>query len=115
MGDGWVTQRRFGLFGMMSEYVAFGCLHPDGQIFNVTTLAECQGMLSERMMSQPGHEPDACRVWLTFPRNPSPQRDRHQQRQQEREARQQDRQARHEQSVRDRGNRKQGRKGRKRR
>lgn len=111
-GEGWVTVKYFGLFNLTTEYVVYACLQPDGEIFDVTELATCQGMLRSQAFRLQGA--DCCKVWLTF--NPQQtQREKQQHRQQDRHARQQEHQARQEQSARDKANRKQGRKGRKRR
>lgn len=92
------------------EYTVYACLHPDGDIYEVTELATCQGMLNSTVFQQLGA--DCCKVWLTF--NPqTSHRDRQKQRQQERHT---ERQARHQQQgTNDSAGRKKGRKGRKRR
>ena len=63
-GEGWVTRKGFLSFFSMGQFVVYACLFPDGQIYDVTELSVCQGMLDSAAFRQLG--PDCCKVWLHF-------------------------------------------------
>ena len=48
----------------LGEYVVYASLFPDGDIYDVTELSICQGMLECQAFRQLG--PDCCKVWLHF-------------------------------------------------
>ena len=99
---------------MFPKYVVYACLDPDGDVYEVTEGAKCQGILhSEAFMS---FGSDSCKVWLTFGNANTTHRDRQKQQQQDRRQERYARQQQRQQSTNeDAGGRKKGRKGRKRR
>lgn len=113
-GDGWVHLKQAGLFGFNPEYVVYACLHPDGDVYELTEGAKCQGLLdSETFLSS---RADCCKVWFTFgPQTTHKDRQKQQQQDQRQERYTRHQQQQQQSTSENAGGRKKGRKGRKRR
>ena len=110
-GDGWVTYKHNGFYRLFNqELLVYACLHPEGDIYDVTELATCQGMLDSQTFRQLGV--DCCKIWLTFNPQTTHQERRKQQRHERQERGYQQQQSTPNSNA---GGQKRGRKSRKRR